>query len=105
MPAKKAASDPEEEKIMRKKAVSFIIAAVVAAGALTGCGSKDDGTIKVAATEVPHAEILEAAIFRLRYSATMYSQMRWWKQGILTAIISSIPLIWTALTRKRAHTL
>ena len=61
MPAKKAASDPEEEKIMRKKAVSFIIAAVVAAGALTGCGSKDDGTIKVAATEVPHAEILEAA--------------------------------------------
>ncbi len=46
---------------MRKKAVSFIIAAVVAAGALTGCGSKDDGTIKVAATEVPHAEILEAA--------------------------------------------
>lgn len=61
MPAKKAASDPEEEKIMKKKAVSLIIAAVFAVGALTGCGSKDDGTIKVAATEVPHAEILEAA--------------------------------------------
>ena len=45
----------------------------------------------------------KAGIFRLRYSATMYSQMRWWKQGILTAIISSIPLIWTALTRKRAR--
>ena len=61
MPAKKAASDPEEEKIMKKKAVSLIIAAVFAVGALAGCGSKDDGTIKVAATEVPHAEILEAA--------------------------------------------
>lgn len=61
MPAKKAAFGLEEEKVMKKKAVSLIIAAVFAVGALTGCGSKDEGTIKVAATEVPHAEILEAA--------------------------------------------
>lgn len=38
------------------------LASVLAAGALTACGSsKDGGTITVAATEVPHAEILEAA--------------------------------------------
>lgn len=39
----------------------MFIAAVFAVGALAGCGSKDGGTITVAATEVPHSEILEAA--------------------------------------------
>lgn len=51
----------EEEKVMKKKAGLLFIAAVFAVGALAGCGSKDGGTITVAATEVPHSEILEAA--------------------------------------------
>ncbi len=44
-----------------KRAVALFLTTVLAAGALTGCGSKGDGSIKVAATAVPHAEILEAA--------------------------------------------
>ncbi|EOS30558.1 MAG: MetQ/NlpA family ABC transporter substrate-binding protein [Kineothrix sp.] len=48
---------------MKKRIVSVAVAAVLAAGVLAGCGSKggDGGTITVAATEVPHSEILEAA--------------------------------------------
>ncbi len=45
---------------MKKKIVVTIVAAVLALGALTGCGGKkDDGTITVAASATPHAEILE----------------------------------------------
>lgn len=48
---------------MKKRVLATIFAAVFTAGALTACGSggKEGGTITVAATEVPHAEILEAA--------------------------------------------
>lgn len=49
---------------MKKRMVSLFIAAVFAVGALTGCGAGGNakgGKITVAATEVPHAEILEAA--------------------------------------------
>ena len=49
---------------MKKKLISVIVTAALTAGMLTGCGSggdKDNSTIKVAATSVPHAEILEAA--------------------------------------------
>ena len=48
---------------MKKRIVSVAVAAVLAAGVLAGCGSKggDGGRITVAATEVPHSEILEAA--------------------------------------------
>jgi len=52
----------EEETIMKKKLIALLSVAVLTAGLLTGCGSeKDDKTIKVAATAVPHAEILEQA--------------------------------------------
>lgn len=45
---------------MKKKIVVTIVTAVLALGTLTGCGSKkDDGTIMVAASATPHAEILE----------------------------------------------
>lgn len=47
-----------------KKTLSLIFMAVLVAGTLTACGSKAAGgtkTITVAATAVPHAEILEAA--------------------------------------------
>ncbi len=45
-----------------KKAVTLLLTVVLAVGALTGCGNKgNEKTIKVAATAVPHAEILEAA--------------------------------------------
>lgn len=48
---------------MKKNWIAFIGAAALAAGILTGCGSQgsDDKTIKVAASAVPHAEILEQA--------------------------------------------
>lgn len=47
---------------MKKKVLAFVLAAALAVGALTGCGgSKDDKVIKVAATAVPHAELLEQA--------------------------------------------
>lgn len=48
---------------MKKKLIALLSVAVLSAGLLTGCGSKesDDKTIKVAATAVPHAEILEQA--------------------------------------------
>ena len=47
---------------MKKKVLALLSAATLAAALLTGCGkSADDKTIKVAATAVPHAEILEAA--------------------------------------------
>ena len=45
---------------MKKQFTTAILAIALAAG-LTACGSKDNGAIKVAATSVPHAEILEAA--------------------------------------------
>ncbi|MDE5718451.1 MAG: MetQ/NlpA family ABC transporter substrate-binding protein [Lachnospiraceae bacterium] len=45
---------------MKKKIVVTIVTAALALGVLTGCGDKkDDGTIKVAASATPHAEILE----------------------------------------------
>ncbi|MCM1182902.1 MAG: MetQ/NlpA family ABC transporter substrate-binding protein [Roseburia sp.] len=45
-----------------KRAVALISASVLTAGLLTGCGSSDKGgTIKVAASATPHAEILEQA--------------------------------------------
>ena len=48
---------------MKKKVIALISAAVAAAGLLAGCGNggSDDKTIKVAASAVPHAEILEQA--------------------------------------------
>ena len=48
---------------MKKRVLALITVAALSAGLLTGCGSKgtDDKTIKVAATAVPHAEILEQA--------------------------------------------
>jgi D-methionine transport system substrate-binding protein len=49
-----------EEKVMKKKIVVTIVTAALALGTLAGCGSKkDDGTITVAASATPHAEILE----------------------------------------------
>ncbi|MDE5939943.1 MAG: MetQ/NlpA family ABC transporter substrate-binding protein [Lachnospiraceae bacterium] len=45
---------------MKRKIVVTIVTAALALGVLTGCGGKkDDGTIKVAASATPHAEILE----------------------------------------------
>lgn len=45
---------------MKKKIVVTVVTAVLALGTLAGCGSKkDDGTITVAASATPHAEILE----------------------------------------------
>lgn len=45
---------------MKKKVTVTIVTAALALGALTGCGGKkDDGTITVAASTTPHAEILE----------------------------------------------
>lgn len=48
---------------MKKKVLTLIAVAALSAATLAGCGSKgtDDKTIKVAATAVPHAEILEQA--------------------------------------------
>lgn len=47
---------------MKKKLIALLSAAALTAGVLTGCGSgSDDKTIKVAASAVPHAEILEQA--------------------------------------------
>lgn len=48
---------------MKKKLIAFLSAATLVTGLLTGCGNggSDDKTIKVAATAVPHAEILEQA--------------------------------------------
>ena len=45
---------------MKKKWIVTVVTAALALGALTGCGGKkDDGTITVAASATPHAEILE----------------------------------------------
>ena len=52
---------------MKKKLIALLSVAALTAGVLTGCGSgsddktSDDKTIKVAASAVPHAEILEQA--------------------------------------------
>ncbi len=54
---------------MKKRVVASLLAAVLAVGALAGCGSKaektesaaDDKTITVAASATPHAEILAQA--------------------------------------------
>lgn len=47
---------------MKKRIMAAALAAVLAASVLTACGGKkEEGVIKVAATEVPHSEILEAA--------------------------------------------
>lgn len=48
---------------MKKKVLVFAAVAALTAGVFTGCAGKggDDKTIKVAATAVPHAEILEQA--------------------------------------------
>lgn len=49
-------------KAVKSRVLAGVFALVLASGALTACGaSKEGGTITVAATEVPHAEILEAA--------------------------------------------
>lgn len=54
--------DFRRRNIMKKKVLALLSAATLAAALLTGCGkSADDKTIKVAATAVPHAEILEQA--------------------------------------------
>lgn len=45
---------------MKRKLVVTIVTAALALAVLTGCGAKkDDGTITVAASATPHAEILE----------------------------------------------
>lgn len=45
---------------MKKKVLALVLAAALGVSALAGCGgSKDDKIIKVAATAVPHAELLE----------------------------------------------
>ncbi|MCM1416497.1 MAG: MetQ/NlpA family ABC transporter substrate-binding protein [bacterium] len=45
---------------MKKRVVVTIVTAALALGTLAGCGAKkDDGTITVAASATPHAEILE----------------------------------------------
>ncbi len=45
---------------MKQKWIVTMVTAALALGALTGCGGKkDDGTITVAASATPHAEILE----------------------------------------------
>ncbi len=53
---------------MKKKLLSLAAVGILAVGLFTGCGSSDEkkaentdskGTIKVAASETPHAEILE----------------------------------------------
>ncbi len=50
----------EEDNIMKKKLIVGVLTAALALGTLTACGSsKDDGTITVAASATPHAEILE----------------------------------------------
>lgn len=48
---------------MKKKVLALIAVAALSVSALAGCGAKenDEKTIKVAATAVPHAEILEQA--------------------------------------------
>lgn len=47
---------------MKKRVLAWIAVAVLGVSALTGCGgSKDDKVIKVAASAVPHAELLEQA--------------------------------------------
>lgn len=48
---------------MKKRLIAGLLATVLTIGALTGCGSgsKSNGTIKVAASATPHAEILEEA--------------------------------------------
>lgn len=48
---------------MKKKVLTGILAGVLAIGALTGCGkdNTNGGTIKIAASATPHAEILEEA--------------------------------------------
>lgn len=47
---------------MKKKILAVVFAVALIAGTLTACGSTDGKkVIKVAATEVPHSEILEAA--------------------------------------------
>ena len=45
---------------MKKKVIASILTAALALGVLTACGDKEEGgTIKVAASATPHAEILE----------------------------------------------
>lgn len=47
---------------MKKRVLALIAVAVLGVSALTGCGgSKNDKVIKVAASAVPHAELLEQA--------------------------------------------
>ncbi|MBR0574824.1 MetQ/NlpA family ABC transporter substrate-binding protein [Proteiniclasticum sp. BAD-10] len=46
---------------MMKKTVSLFLGALLSLGLLAGCGQKDDKTIVVGASAVPHAEILENA--------------------------------------------
>ncbi len=46
---------------MKKRVLSGILAGVLAAGVLAGCGEAEEKTIKVAASATPHAEILEEA--------------------------------------------
>lgn len=47
---------------MKKKVLALIAVAALSVSALTGCGAnKSDKVIKVAATAVPHAELLEQA--------------------------------------------
>ena len=46
---------------MKKKFIALFSAAALASGLLIGCGESDDKTITVAASAVPHAEVLEQA--------------------------------------------
>ncbi len=58
----KSDTDVREEEIMKKRVLALVSAVVLTAGLLTGCGSAKGGsdkTIKVAASETPHSELLE----------------------------------------------
>jgi len=55
-------SHEKEENIMKKRIIALLAITALTAGLLTGCGKAaggNDKTIKVAASETPHSELLE----------------------------------------------
>ena len=96
---------------MKKRILAAVVTVVLAAAVLAGCGSKEKEakTIKVAASAVPHAEILEAAKPLMEakgYTLEVkvfddYIPTWWWSPKSLTATISSTFRILRASTRSR----